>query len=120
MTLPLINEITGTNRISFLGWKTNNLNYSPESVGFGTGLPNWLNNFFGQTVMNVTIKILRLNPLRDLLIKCFGRGFCLQEHEISHDFSFISLQFVIAFSEKIFRLYSQKSYPMLRFHVTGV
>jgi hypothetical protein len=51
MTLPLINEITGTNRISFLGWKTNNLNYSPESVGFGTGLPNWLNNFFGQTVM---------------------------------------------------------------------
>jgi hypothetical protein len=52
MTLPLINEITGTNRISFLGWKTNNLNYSPESVGFdGTALSIWVNNFFGQTVM---------------------------------------------------------------------
>lgn len=52
MNLPLINEITGTNRISFLGWKINNLNYSPESVGFSAdALTNWINNFFGQTAM---------------------------------------------------------------------
>ena len=52
MTLSLINEISGTNRISFLGWKTNNFNYSPESVGFSvSALTDWVNNFFGQTAM---------------------------------------------------------------------
>lgn len=52
MTLSLINEISGTNRISFLGWKTNNFNYSPESVGFSAPA-DWVNNFFGQTAMTI-------------------------------------------------------------------
>jgi hypothetical protein len=48
MTIPLINNDNVGN--SYYGWTTNNLDWSPESLGFtSTQCANWINNFFGQT-----------------------------------------------------------------------
>lgn len=48
MNVPLINnDIVGN---SYYGWRTNNLAYSPDSVGFtAVQCANWINGFFGQT-----------------------------------------------------------------------
>jgi hypothetical protein len=48
MNLPLINTDNSGN--SYYGWQTNNLDYSPDSVGFTVAqCANWINGFFGQT-----------------------------------------------------------------------
>jgi hypothetical protein len=48
MNLPLINNDNAGN--SYYGWTTNNIDRSPESLGFtATQCANWINGFFGQT-----------------------------------------------------------------------
>ena len=48
MNLPLINNDNVGN--SYYGWRTDNLIYAIESVGFtATQCANWINGFFGQT-----------------------------------------------------------------------
>ena len=48
MNLPLINNDNVGN--SYYGWRTDNLTYAPDSVGFTpTQCANWINEFFGQT-----------------------------------------------------------------------
>jgi hypothetical protein len=47
MTIPLINNDNVGN--SYYGWTTNNLDWSPESLGFTRiQCANWINGFFGQ------------------------------------------------------------------------
>lgn len=47
MNLPLINNDSASN--SYYGWAANNLEYSPESIGFTvTQCVDWINGFFGQ------------------------------------------------------------------------
>lgn len=57
MNLPLINTDTVGN--SYFGWRTNNLVYAPDSVGFTANQwQSWINNFFGQTCVDDQFRLI--------------------------------------------------------------
>lgn len=56
MNLPLVNNDNVGN--SYYGWRTNNLVYAPDSLGFNaTNWQNWINGFFGQTCVDSSFRL---------------------------------------------------------------
>ena len=65
MNLPLINTDNVGN--SYYGWRTNNLIYAPDSLGFTADKwQNWINGFFGQTCVDSNFRLILPAPFETL------------------------------------------------------
>ncbi|MBD2118232.1 MULTISPECIES: hypothetical protein [Microcystis] len=65
MNLPLINTDNVGN--SYYGWRTNNLIYAPDSLGFTADKwQNWINGFFGQTCVDSNFNLILPVPFETL------------------------------------------------------
>lgn len=65
MNLPLINNDNAGN--SYYGWRTNNLVYAPDSLGFTADQwQNWINGFFGQTCVDSSFRLILPVPFETL------------------------------------------------------
>lgn len=65
MNLPLINNDNVGN--SYFGYRTNNLIYAPDSVGFTADKwQSWINGFFGQTCVDDQFRLILPAPFETL------------------------------------------------------